>query len=140
MKYHWRLILIILAGILSIECTFEENKHTFVPLEQVQNIYSQIELPSDFQEIDSNSSARRQSSLTSHFYKSSLPYLAAKNFFNSSLTRNNWVYDKEEIFESISADEYRRRFGYKKEGCELWVEYGGLSPNNRWNYGISLVC
>jgi len=144
MKKQLYLMLVILLAFFSTQCRFEEKNHIQVPLEQVQNLYAQIDLPSGFQEIDSHSNAKRESTITSHFYKSSLPYSEVISFFNDSLTRKNWIYNQEEIFEKISADDNRKRFGYKKEGCELWIEYNGLSRENtiinNFNYVLSLVC
>lgn len=144
MRKHLYLMLVLWLVFFSTQCVFEERNHIYVPLEQVQNLYAQIDLPTDFQEIDSNNNAKRQSTITSHFYKSSLPYSEVKSFFNDSLTRKNWSYNQEEVFEKISADDNRKRFGYKKEGCELWIEYHGLSQKNTilndFNYSLSLVC
>ncbi len=128
---------------ISIQCVMKEN-HSFVSEQQLNNIYSEINLPVDFQQIDSSITTRRESNLETHFYKSSLSYSEAKEFFTTSLADKNWIYDKEEMFESISANDNRKRFGYKKEGCELWIEYNGLSSRNiifnNFNYGVSLVC
>jgi len=139
MKNHWQLIFVILMAVCSTQCIPKGN-HTFVSAEQMKNIYSQIDIPSDFTEIDSHSTTRQESSVSSHFYKSSVSYSKVKDYFEASLTSKNWVYHKEEAFESISATEIRKRFGYKKAECILWVEYQGLSQSNGWNYGISLVC
>ena len=129
-----------MQAVFSIQCVIEKGNHNFVPLEQLENVYSQIDIPSDFKEIDSSGWARKEDSLSNHFYKSSLSYSEVKGYFNNFLIKKAWVYNTEETFESISADESRKRFGYKKEGCELWIEYAGLSPKNNWNYGVSLVC
>lgn len=69
---------------LSIQCIVEEGNHIFVPLEQLQSIYSEIDIPSEFKEIDSHNNTRQQDSLTSRFYKSSLTYPEVKKYFNAS--------------------------------------------------------
>lgn len=81
MKKYWQLIFVILIAVCFTQCIPKGN-HNFVSEEQIVNIYSQIDIPAEFNEINSYNTARQESSTSSHFYKSSLSYSEVKDYFN----------------------------------------------------------
>jgi hypothetical protein len=134
-------VTIFLLSLMFLDCSPSNPRpYSQVTVEQMKTLFDEIPKPARFQQTDEQDNIKSDIAVYSVFYKTDQSYSDVREFYDAALPKDGWVYGSDEEFETLSSTDRRRRFSYLRQGCTLWIEYNGISQDNRWNFGISLVC
>jgi hypothetical protein len=108
-------------------------------LKELQQISSEMPVPSSFSEVSTNFSSRGMDAGVYKTYRSPASYGDVKRFYSERLITKGWILRREKNHESWIIDTDGKDLEFQKGDMYIIIEYNGTKGNNSWNYAVNYV-
>ena len=132
------LLIVAVVCILAYFAKRHSPNKDDAKLYEVRQLYSQLELPPDFNETGSDFMSKAELAQEGKYFSSKAKYEEVKGFFVQHLTPTVWVLVEDRSMTDWGRDLGGRQLKFRKGEYWIVIEYAGEKAADHWNYAVGV--